>query len=30
VSNRRFVPKLDDYVDRRRAIDTLVKNDKTA
>ncbi len=30
VSNRRLVPTLSDYVDRRRAIDNLVKNEKTA
>src|SRR5258708_21703800 len=30
VSNGRLVATLSDYVDRRRAIDTLVKNEKTA
>jgi hypothetical protein len=30
VSNRPLVPTLGDYIDRRRAIETLVKNDSTA
>lgn len=30
VSNQRLAPTLGDYVDRRRAIDSLVKDDKTA
>ena len=30
VSNRRLVPTLGDFLDRRRALDTLVKSDDTA
>jgi len=30
ASNRKLVPTLSDYLDRRRAIDTLVKNESTA
>jgi len=30
VSNRRLVPTLSDFLDRRRALDTLVKSDDTA
>jgi hypothetical protein len=30
VSNQKLVPTLSDYIDRRRAIDNLVKNDETA